>query len=393
MVLLQALFALIRRSLGSVLKAIFGWATLALFGEVREDERALLTATVGAAAIWPFLVVGTAFPRQAAVFLTIVPVPKGTPEEIVRAVWIALTALVPLGVGWALSRRDSAAGSDRWKRILAGFPATLGLGAAFLLACVAVPIRKLSAMARGRKDDHVPLAIPAEDYAATVLRMREALEDAGVPVLPQRPPWATRALGRILHVFAGAVLGAYLPEKLEFLHSPELELTFYPNGVRVFGAEKTTARAHALIAEVATASPALQCMSPEGQEIEKRIKNLWGRRQGESIDRAIRAEARRLAEASLDYDDWQILFRELLQVVVAARGASSLIRRAVEKRSDAAREEPSRQCGPGRRLRRTVREARSYGRSRLQAPAAKRSLDVFQSLVGGVLGLLARRRR
>lgn len=57
---------MLRRSLGSVLKAIFGWATLALFGEVREDERTLLTATVGAAAIWPFLVTGTAFPGQAS---------------------------------------------------------------------------------------------------------------------------------------------------------------------------------------------------------------------------------------------------------------------------------------------------------------------------------------
>ena len=335
MVLLQALFALIRRSLGSVLKAIFGWATLALFGEVREDERASLTATVGAAAIWPFLVVGTVFPRQAALFLTIVPVPKGTPEEFVRAVWIALTALVPLGVGWALSRRDSAAGSDRWKRILAGFPATLGLGVAFLLACVAVPIRKLSAMARGRKDDHVPLAIPAEDYAATVLRMREALEDAGLPVSPRRPPWATRALGRILHVFAGAVLGAYLPEKLEFLRFAGARVDVLPErraGLRRRENDRARPRADC---RGRYRFPGLAVHVSRRTGDREEDQEPLGPTPSESIDHAIRAEARRLAEASLDYDDWQILFRELLQVVVAARGASSLIRRAVEKRSAA----------------------------------------------------------
>ncbi|HYX21648.1 MAG TPA: hypothetical protein VFA98_12460, partial [Thermoanaerobaculia bacterium] len=389
-VLIQALFALLRRSLGSVLKAIFGWATLALFGEVREDERTLLTATVGAAAVWPFLVTGTVFPRQAALFLTILPVPKGTPAEIVRAIWIVLTLVVPLGVGWALTRRNRGAGGAAWKSVLMGFPASLGIGLAFLVACVSVPVRKIVAMARGRKDEHVPLAIEPGSYAATVERLRSAIARAGIQLQPRRPPWATRALGRILHGFAGEVLGAYLPERLEFLWSPHLELTFYPNGVRVSGTESRTARAHALLAESATASPALQCMSPEGQKVEKRLKAMWQRRQdgGAGIDDAIRREARRLAAASIDYDDWQILYRELLQVLVASRGAEALIRTAIQEAKS----------GPQSHARRVARfggvlgRARSYGESSLASAAANRSADVLGKFLGRVLGAFAGRR-
>src|SRR4030095_10990051 len=98
---------------------MFGWAPRALFGEVREKERPLLTVVVAAAALWPFLLVGTIFPRPAALLLAITPVPEGAPEEIVRAVWIGLTILIPLGVGWALSRRNERrAGRSWWKNLL-----------------------------------------------------------------------------------------------------------------------------------------------------------------------------------------------------------------------------------------------------------------------------------
>jgi hypothetical protein len=389
MVLIQALFALLRRSLGSVVKAIFGWATLALFGEVREDERALLTATVGAAAIWPFLVTGTVFPRQAALFLTIVPVPKGTPAEIVRAIWIVLTLLVPLGVGWALSRRSRGPDDPAWKSVLMGFPASLGIGLAFLVACVAVPVRKVAAMARGRKDEHVALAIEPDDYGPTVERLGQALERAGIRLARRRPPWATRTLGRILHAFAGQVLGAYIPARLEFLWSPHLELTFYPNGVRVSGTEARTARAHALLAESATASPALQCMSPEGQKAEKRLKALWQRRkEAAALDDAIHREARRLAAASIDYDDWQILYRELLQVLVASRGAEGLMRTAMEE-AEGGRESPARRVA---RFGGVIGRARSYGQSSLVNVAANRSAVVFGKILDRVLGAIAGRR-
>jgi len=385
--ILEAIFAFLRRSLGSVLKAMFGWATLALFGEVREKERPLLTVVVAAAAVWPFLLVGTIFPRPAALLLAITPVPKGAPEEIVRALWIGLTILIPLGVGWALSRRNEGrAGRKWWKNLLLGFPTTLGLGLGFLFVCVAVPIRKVSALVAGRKEEHVPLAIPPEAYEETVVRLREALVRGGIPLEPRKAPWGTRLLGRILHVFAGAVLQAYQPENLAYLCTDEIETTFYPNGVRLYGSEAIMARAHALIAESAMTTPALLCMSPEGQKLEKRIKVLWGRRNEKTprLDAEVQVVARELADTPFGFQDWETLYRELLQVVVASRGASKLIQAALARRGVSRR-------GSAPRFRNAARKARAYGGERLRKAAADRSLKAIESMADRMLRLFARR--
>src|SRR3954466_12678939 len=67
----QAIFALLRRSLGSAVRAIFGWATVALFGVVAESERTMLSFAVGAAGIWPAMVLGVFFPKAAAVIVAL----------------------------------------------------------------------------------------------------------------------------------------------------------------------------------------------------------------------------------------------------------------------------------------------------------------------------------
>ncbi len=390
MLIFEAIFTLLRRSLGSVLKAMFGWATLALFGEVREKESKFLTVVVAAAAVWPLLLVGTVFPRQAALVLAVLPVPEGAPEEILRGVWIALTLLIPLGVGWALSRRNAAAEKRPWwKSLLLGFPTTLGIGLGFLFVCVAVPARKVSALASGRKEEHVAMAIAPEDYTKTVAGLRDALRRGGILLERREPPWSTRALGKLLHVFAGAILKAYQPEKLEYMCADEIEMTFYPNGVRLYGSEAMTARAHALLAESATDTPAMLCMTPEGQEIEHRIKALWKRRRDPNarLDADVQATAREMTETTLGFQEWETLYRQLLQVLVASRGASRLLQTALAGQGADRR---SRRTQP-RRLRRAARSARSYGGDRLRKEASDRSLKLIEKLADRMLGFLARR--
>jgi hypothetical protein len=333
MLLFELLFTLLRKSLGSIVRAIFGWATLALFGEVSAANRTWLSVAVGAAAAWPFLVLGIVFPRQAALVLAFLPVPRGTPAALVRGVWIALAIATPAAVGWIMAR--SAGEGQRgswWKRLSYGLPVTLGLGLAFLLACVVVPVGKISALAARKKEEHVPLAILPDDYDPTVQAFERALERGGLAVQRATPPWTTRTLGRILHLFAGSLLGAFLPKNLAFLRGKELQLTVYPNGVRILGSDRAAARAHAVITESATSTPALQCMSAEGQKIERRIRSIGedgGRR--ESVDRRVRAAATALAHADLEFSDWQILYRELLQIVVASRGAAGLMEAAARR--------------------------------------------------------------
>ena len=63
MVIIQAVLALISRSLGSIMSALFGWAVVALFGPTNPREKMWLSALVGAAAAWPLLVFGVVWPR------------------------------------------------------------------------------------------------------------------------------------------------------------------------------------------------------------------------------------------------------------------------------------------------------------------------------------------
>ena len=62
MAIFQGLLALITRSLGSILSALFGWAVVALFGPTSSREKVWLSALVGAAAAWPILVLGAIWP-------------------------------------------------------------------------------------------------------------------------------------------------------------------------------------------------------------------------------------------------------------------------------------------------------------------------------------------
>jgi len=70
MAILQGLVALVTRSLGSILSALFGWAVVALFGPTSSREKVWLSALVGAAAAWPILFLGVFWPRAVAVLLS-----------------------------------------------------------------------------------------------------------------------------------------------------------------------------------------------------------------------------------------------------------------------------------------------------------------------------------
>src|SRR5436190_19180569 len=110
MALLQALLAFLARSTKKIVNTLFGWAVTALFGPTSAREMPHLATVVGAAAVWPLLVLGALAPRVATFILTFVPLPKGLSEEWVRAGWIVALVLVPIVVGIVFSRRARRAG-------------------------------------------------------------------------------------------------------------------------------------------------------------------------------------------------------------------------------------------------------------------------------------------
>jgi len=104
--ILQAIFALISRSLGSILSALFGWAVVALFGPTSPREKVWLSALVGAAAAWPLLILGVIWPRLAVMALAFVPLPQWIPGWLIRSVWIGLAIIVPFALGAVVAGRS-----------------------------------------------------------------------------------------------------------------------------------------------------------------------------------------------------------------------------------------------------------------------------------------------
>jgi hypothetical protein len=347
MVFLQALLSYVSRSAGKILQALFGWAVQAIFGETKKGERTFLSAVIAAAAFWPLLLLGIAFPKIAAAVLAFVPVARKIPSSWVRWVWIALALADPLLVGFVMARRAKKSGSAP-ATILSGFPTTVALAGAFTVIAVGAPLRRIAAMFRGRRDEHVPFIVDLDEYHPVARVVAEALGRAGLSVEPARPPWTTRLPSAILRKLAPRSFADHVPERLEFFHGPDLDVAVHPNGVTVQGGEDVVARAHGFIAEAITASKALQTNDPRAQEIEKSVKDVWkvvrgnlAHRDSEILQGRVREIAASLADLPVSYDDWETLYREILQLSRAVHARGQLFDRDEARKEETMAENPA----------------------------------------------------
>src|SRR5579871_6662440 len=103
------------------------WAVEALFGRTTARQRTLFTALIGLSIAWPVLLFGILRPKLALQVLAFVPLPDAVPDWSVRVGWIALTFLIPLGMGLAaaLESRPMPRGGLFVVRVLRGFPITV----------------------------------------------------------------------------------------------------------------------------------------------------------------------------------------------------------------------------------------------------------------------------
>jgi len=347
MAILQALLSLISRSASKVLNAIFGWAVRALFGQPSPKEQTFLTGVVAAAAAWPVLLLGIAFPKLAALVIAFVPFHNRVPPWAIRVGWIVLAAIVPIVVGLAVATKapEGRGGQSFWRRALGGWPITIALAAAFLIMFVSVPLLKLASIARRRRDEQVPLITTARDYHDVADEIIGTLNRHGFELQRREPSWWVSAPTQILRKLGGDAFAAYVPESLEYYHEPSkqgLEAALYPSCLLLRGAEFAAVRAHGLAIEIATHTPALQTADAQAQALEKRIRSLWdlydrdpGAGEGtEAMHDAVARLCDELNRLKVPYDDWQILYRQLLQVDRAIRGEAQLLARELPRVED-----------------------------------------------------------
>jgi hypothetical protein len=333
--IVQALFALIGRSAGKILNAVFGWAVRALFGQTTAREQTFLSVVVGAAVAWPILLVGIVAPKIAALLLAFVPLPHWIPSWTVRLFWTGLALVIPIGVGIAVAAK-APPGSRKESvliRVLRGFPITVGLAGAFLIMFVSVPIMRLGAMARRHRSSDIPLVTDAAAYHDVARKICQVLNRHGFSFQPATPGWWVAAPTRILGALGGEAFRAYVPDELEHFASGDLEMSLYPSGLLLRGPSTRLTWAHGLVAETVVHTAGLQTSDVKAQELERRLRGLWARydegQEAEirSGDLEVRLDqiTRDLGALDILFDDWQVLYRQILQVGRAIRGERQLL--------------------------------------------------------------------
>jgi hypothetical protein len=312
-----------------------GWAVAALFGQRSKRPGILFTIIVGAAVAWPVLLIGIVAPKLAVQLIALVPLPEGVPTSVVRLAWIGLAVLIPLGVGTAVAV-NSGRGMPFGRRagsVLRGFPITIGLAAAFAILFVSFPLTRFVAFARRRTSGEIPLIMNATAYAEVADKICEVLNRHGFSFMSARPAWWVSAPIRLISWLGGDAFRSHIPGRLQHFATSDLAISLYPSGLVLHGRPERLTWAHGLVAEAVVRTAGLQTTDPKAQALELGLRQLWetydrdpaARTTGGALSRELEHVTRDLRTLQVKWDDWQVLYRQILQLDRALHGERQLL--------------------------------------------------------------------
>jgi hypothetical protein len=337
--ILQALISYLSRSASTALNAIFGWAVLALFGQRSPREQTMLSALVASAAAWPLLVLGVFVPKVALRVVAFVPLAKSVPSVWLRLVWIALALVVPivLGIMVAMLGSQERVPEPRWKKLLRGFPITVALAASFLLMMVVAPVLRIVAVLKRREVARIPALMDRKVTGETMAALADVLREQGIALRPAQAPWYLTAPSKIMLKIGGAAFAKMANEHVEYRCNADLAVTVLANETVLRGRPAHVGRARAVCAEVYAPRPIIQTFDADARVLETRIKRVWSiyREQPQAHRRSRVLQGRvaelsaELAEKNLSWDEWQLVYRLLLQLDRALRGHQPLLEESI----------------------------------------------------------------
>jgi hypothetical protein len=131
-----------------------------------------------------------------------------------------------------------------------------------------------------------------------------------------------------------------MPEKLAYWEGEHIEIAFYPSDILIRGRNKTTAWTHGILAEALARSPGLQTFDPVAQDLERQIRRIWqvyeenpaAHEEARGLLSRLRDVTHDLGTVKVDYDDWQVLYRQTLQLERALHGQPQLLQSTTSRR-------------------------------------------------------------
>jgi hypothetical protein len=196
-----------------------------------------------------------------------------------------------------------------------GYPLAAGLALLLVFLGIIGLARKVTSLAKRWTDTHIPIVVKPGGYEELAADLDKAISDAGVDITPREAPAVMVVPGLLLAKVAGTSMRGLVPDRLVRLVGKDVEVLIYPSDVAISGRPVTTARVQAALASRLTTAQAWLTMTAEGQEIEDQLARLASHRpDGPERTEALASIDDHLATDELPYDEWEVLYRQRLQV-------------------------------------------------------------------------------
>lgn len=304
-----------------------GWATALYFGQVPGSQGRILAVVSLVAASWVIVIIGFAIPIFTGALLEAVGVIDGNfdVEAIHYLALVGAIVLAPPAVAGGLvigEFRDERTVSEWLRLIPVSYPATFLLGLAVLEMVAFTPFLLVQRWRQKRTLVQVPLVMKeGTDDDDLVEAVRAALasidiEDVSVTEATGPKAWPMRTVGFAARHLLGAVVRGD-PMRLK---ADGLEIYAYATNVAILGPTEDAHRVRAAVERELAFRDAYLTWSDDSQKIEDELTEARKAANGDldGLRRRLDEVQDRMDAASLNSEEWNVLYRMRLQVEQAA---------------------------------------------------------------------------
>ena len=222
----------------------------------------------------------------------------------------------------ALSPEQERGARAALEAVVRGYPLTVLLAVLLVFLAGLAIWRKGHALVRHWDDAHVPLVVKPGAYEQVATDLRRAVVDAGLDVESRPASAAMSKPAKWIAAVGGSSSRALVPDRMLQLRGKDLDILIYPMDLLISGKPELLARARAAMASRLTTTAAHLTVSAESQAIEDRLTALATGsaepperpRFDDASAAAFQAIDASLATLVVPYDEWEVLYRQRLQV-------------------------------------------------------------------------------